>query len=345
MKNKQKILLTGASGTIGHEILKQLCESKDHYEITVFGRKSRRSVKAFKPYEKEIKIVYGDINDPNDLMKVCTDKDVVMHLLGILPPLADEKPKLAHKVNVLGTENLIRHLEQYSPNAFFLYSSSISVYGDRLENPYITIHDKLNPSIGDEYAKSKILVENVVKSSKLDWSILRLTVIMGGHTVSKIMFRQPLETPLEIATVEDTARAFINAIDKRKQLSNKIFNLGGGEKCRITYGEFLSRMFHVFGLGKLDFPPKTFAEYNFSCGYYKDGDELEEILNFRRDTLETYFEREQKKITIFLKTAATVVRKPFKIYLKNLSEPLKAFKNKDENRKLQYFKSDTFRQK
>lgn len=339
------MLLTGASGTIGHEILKQLCEAKDKYEITVFGRKSRRAVRAFKPYKKEIKIVYGDINNPNDLMKVCTDKDVVMHLLGILPPLADEKPKLAHKVNVFGTENLIRHLEQYSPQAFFLYSSSISVYGDRLENPYISVNDKLNPSMGDEYAKSKILVENVVQNSKLDWSILRLTVIMGGHTVSKIMFRQPLETPMEIATVKDAARAFINAIDKREQLSKKIFNLGGGEKCRITYGEFLSQMFSVFGLGKLNFPPKTFAEYNFSCGYYKDGDELEEILNFRKDTLQTYFEREQKKISFLLKTAASIVKKPFKLYLKSLSEPLKAYKNKDEKKMLQYFKPDTYKQK
>lgn len=336
--------MTGASGTIGKEILKQLFETKEKYEITVFGRKSRRSAGVFKPYEKELNIVYGDINDPNDLKKVCFDKDVVMHLLGILPPLADEKPKLAHKVNVLGTENLILHLEQYSPQAFFLYSSSISVYGDRLENPYITVNDKLNPSIGDEYAKSKIHVENVVQNSKLDWSILRLTVIMGGHTVSKIMFRQPLETPMEIATVTDAARAFINAIDKREQLSKKIFNLGGGEKCRIEYGEFLSQMFAIFGLGKFNFPPKTFAEYNFSCGYYKDGDVLEEILNFRKDTLETYFESEQKKISFLLKTVASVVKKPFKMYLKNLSEPLKAFKNKDEKRMLQYFKSDTFKQ-
>lgn len=329
LRSRKSVLLTGASGTVGQEVLRQLYELRSKFDVTVFDIKSRKSKKILKPFEKEINIVYGDISNENELVKVCFDKDVVIHLAAIIPPLADERPKLSYTVNTLGTERLIRFLEQHSPKAFFLYSSSISVYGDRLHTPWITINDKLNPSEGDEYAKTKILSENLVQNCKLDWSIFRLTAIMGGHKISKLMFHQPLKTSLEIASPKDTGRAFINAIDKQEQLSHKIFNLGGGESCRIIYEDFLSRSFSIYGLGKFDFPPKSFAEKNFHCGYYKDGYVLDDILNFRKDTLALYFENEEKRVPFLLKMIISILHKPIKLYLQRQSEPLAAYLNRD----------------
>ena len=340
METRKKILLTGASGTVGYEVLKQLCEIKNKYEVTVFDIKSRKTIKKFKPFNKEINIVYGNLNNNDDLIKVCYDKDVVIHLAAIIPPLADEKPELSHQVNVLGTENLINLLELHSPNAFFLYSSSISVYGDRLHNPMITIQDTINPSEGDEYAKTKILAENIIQNCKLDWSIFRLTAIMGGHKISKLMFHQPLKTSLEIASPEDTARAFANAMDKQEQLSKKIFNLGGGENCRIIYDDFLSNSFKIFGLGKLDFLPKTFAEKNFHCGFYEDGYVLDNILNFRKDTLTNYFENEKSKVSLFKKAIISIFNKPIKKYLQRQSEPLAAYVDQDMKMIQHYFVTD-----
>ena len=340
METRKKILLTGASGTVGYEVLKQLFAIKNKYEVTVFDIKSRKTIKKFKPFNKEINIVYGNLNNNDDLIKVCYDKDVVIHLAAIIPPLADEKPELSHQVNVLGTENLINLLELHSPNAFFLYSSSISVYGDRLHNPMITIQDTINPSEGDEYAKTKILAENIIQNCKLDWSIFRLTAIMGGHKISKLMFHQPLKTSLEIASPEDTARAFANAMDKQEQLSKKIFNLGGGENCRIIYDDFLSNSFKIFGLGKLDFLPKTFAEKNFHCGFYEDGYVLDNILNFRKDTLTNYFENEKSKVSLFKKAIISIFNKPIKKYLQRQSEPLAAYVDQDMKMIQHYFVTD-----
>ena len=340
METRKKILLTGASGTVGYEVLKQLFAIKNKYEVTVFDIKSRKTIKKFKPFNKEINIVYGNLNNNDDLIKVCYDKDVVIHLAAIIPPLADEKPELSHQVNVLGTENLINLLELHSPNAFFLYSSSISVYGDRLHNPMITIQDTINPSEGDEYAKTKILAEKIIQNCKLDWSIFRLTAIMGGHKISKLMFHQPLKTSLEIASPEDTARAFANAMDKQEQLSKKIFNLGGGENCRIIYDDFLSNSFKIFGLGKLDFLPKTFAEKNFHCGFYEDGYVLDNILNFRKDTLTNYFENEKSKVSLFKKAIISIFNKPIKKYLQRQSEPLAAYVDQDMKMIQHYFVTD-----
>lgn len=326
---QKKILLTGASGTVGFEVLKQLSAIGDKYEITIFDVKTAKNIKKFRPYKGAVNIIYGDITKENDVLKACYNQDVVIHLAAVIPPLADDKPALSHQVNTVGTQILIRLLELHSPNAFFVYSSSISVYGDRLNNPMITVTDPLNPSEGDEYAKTKILAEETIRNCNLDWSIFRLTAIMGGHKISKLMFHQPLKTSLEIATPRDTARAFVKAVDHQTQLSKKTFNLGGGENCRIRYDDFLSRSFEIFGLGKLNFLPKSFADKNFHCGYYADGDLLNDLLNFREDTLEDYFENQQNKVSGFTKALISVFKMPVKKYLQKRSEPLQAHINND----------------
>lgn len=223
---KKRILLTGASGTVGFETLKHLMKNPN-YEITVFDVKTRKSVKKLTPFNDRVKIVYGDICNASAVEQVSQNKDVAIHLAAIIPPLADVNPELAYKVNVKGTENLIHALEKKSPQCHLLFSSSISVYGDRINNPEISVTDSLKPSPGDQYGETKILCEKAVQQSNLSWSIFRLAAIMGNHKISKLMFHMPLNTPMEICTPEDTGRAFANAIAFQDQLKNRIFNLGG----------------------------------------------------------------------------------------------------------------------
>ncbi len=336
----KKILLTGSSGTVGKKVLDQLLLKKC-YDITVFIQKSAKNLKFLKSYINNIQIIYGDLSIEKDFEAINTEFDCIIHLAAIIPPTADDYPEKAYAVNVTGTKNLILNIEKNSPNAFFMYSSSVSVYGDRLNNPEIRTEDPLNPSYGDEYGKTKIEAESLIKNSKLDWTILRLCAIMGikNHKMSKLMFHMPLSTSIEIATPEDTARAFVNGIEKRKQLSKNIFNLGGGDNCRITYKELLTKSFEIYGLGKLDFPEKTFAEKNFHCGYYADGYQLEKIVNFRNNDLDYYFKMNQQGISSIQRFFTILLKKPIKYFLKKQSEPLKAYKENNTELKKRFFKS------
>jgi nucleoside-diphosphate-sugar epimerase len=341
MKNRPQILLTGASGAVGQEVLRQLYLRRADFDITVFDKKSKTSLKILTPYKKGIEIVYGDITNLENVKKICINKDFFIHLAAIIPPLADKKPALAYRVNVTGTENLVRALEQFSPHAFLIYSSSVSVYGDRLDNPHITVNDPLKPSKGDEYAKTKIEAEQIIRSSRIDWTIFRLSAIMGKHKISELMFHMPLNTCMEIATPEDTARAFINAFDKRTLISKRIFNLGGGDCCRITYKDFLTRSFKIFGLGKLNFPPKAFAEKNFHCGFFDDGDKLNNILHFRNDTIESYFTGVEKSVTRLKRNTTYLFSPSIKYILLLKSEPYKASRSRNSKSYSLYFKTPT----
>jgi len=329
MNSPLKILVTGASGTVGMEVVQQLCELSGKVEVTVFDKISKNSVNFFSKKCNSINVIYGDISNKESVSKACKNKDVVIHLAAVIPPLADKIPQLAKSVNIEGTKNLIDCMEEFSPNAFIIYASSISVYGDRINNPWIKVTDKLIASDRDEYALTKIEAEKLITNSNLRWSIFRLTAIMGinNHKASGIMFHMPLDTKMEIATPTDTARAFVKAIDHLDKLNKNIFNLGGGEKCRISYKEFLSRSFDAFGLGKVDFHEKAFAKKNFHCGYYEDGNALNEILDFRKHTIDDYFDDIRKSIPPVQRTAATLLRKIIKHNLQRQSEPLAAIKN------------------
>ena len=115
------------------------------------------------------------------------------------------------------------------------------------------------------------------------------------------------------------------------------FHWSIGSSCRIDYEGFLKRSFEIFGLGKLNFPEKAFAEKNFHCGFYEDGDKLENILHFRKHGLEDYFEMEKKKVSAFKRFGASLLRKPIKYYLLKQSEPLIALRENDGKMKKQFF--------
>ena len=116
MKEKN-VLITGASGAIGSQLLEQLYNERTPSSITVLVRPSRKTNKILSKY-KGINVVIGDVTNLADVEKACVEKDYVIHLAAIIPPMADDHISLTNKVNVEGTRNVVSALEKHSPNAF-----------------------------------------------------------------------------------------------------------------------------------------------------------------------------------------------------------------------------------
>lgn len=340
---KKTILLTGASGAVGSEALKELVRRKEAYHIRVFDVKTEAAEKLFQSYGGDIEIIWGDVTDYGSVEKAVAGVDFVIHLAAIIPPLADREVELAERVNFGGTKNIIKAMEALSPKAFLLFSSSISVYGDRVESPWIEVDDPLVPSVGDYYAETKIKSEAAVRNSKLDWTIFRFTGIFGtgkGQTkMDPLFFHMPLDTCLEIATTRDTGYALVQAIDHRSDLNKKTFNLAGGEHCRTTYRAFIEKSFEIVGLNFSKLPEKAFADQNFHCGYLKDAGELEDILHFQRDTLEDYYDNARKNTGLLKKSLARLFSSRAMKDMLDQSDPLNALKENDKELIIRFYKN------
>lgn len=347
LPEKKVVLVTGATGNVGKEVLMQLAKMTDRYEIRAFDLKTKRSLAFFDKLKDRIKRrilpKYGDITKVQTLEEATRGVDVTLHFASLIPPAAYRNPALTEAINVGGTRNLIDALERNAPNSFLLFSSSVAVYGDRITNPEIRVGDPLRPSVGDNYAETKVQMEQLIRESNLDSTIFRLSAIMGAgnHHVSGIMFLMPLATPMEFTTPRDTARAFVNALEHLDELKGKTFNLGGGEQCRVDYDEFLQSNFEIAGLGKLDFPEGAFAEHNYHCGIFVDGDELEQIVHFRRDTLQSLYEMTRKAMPCWKRFGAWLLAPIIKRALLKQSDPYKAYRKGTDSERARYFFPDT----
>jgi len=328
---EKTILLTGASGSVGFEAFKELLRKKPKFRTRILSLDNPTERNLFKPFRDQIEIVWGDIRDQNVVDKAVNGADTVLHVAGIIPPVADQKPELAREVNVLGTRNLANAIRKQSKHPKIIFTSSISVYGDRLSTPEIHVGDPLIPSDGDEYAKTKIEAEKIIQESSKNWSIFRLSGIMVDRLdIQPLMFHMPLGTALEWCHQADVGYALVEAIDKESILG-RIFNLGGGERCRILAKDFLKVMFPMWGLDSGILPDFAFATQNFHSGYYQDGHELNGILNFQRRTLQDYLEEVRSRISplqrLIVKSIPRVVIQKF---LLRMSEPLRAIKENNE---------------
>ncbi|AIO19486.1 3 beta-hydroxysteroid dehydrogenase/Delta 5--_4-isomerase [Candidatus Izimaplasma bacterium HR1] len=331
-----RVLLTGPCGSVGIQTLSELVKKKEKLEIVIFEKQSELSEQTLEPFIDLVELHFGDLRDVNSLDQATKNIDFVIHTAAIIPPLADHNTELAYDVNVCGTKNLLSKIKEYSPKAFFLYTSSVSVYGDRLLHDGIKIGDELNPSVGDYYAHTKIEAEQLVINSGLDYSIFRLTGVMGPRPgddpkrIEPLMFHMPLDTKLELVTTRDCGYALVEAIKHQNILNKNIYNLAGGKKCQVIYRDFIKHSFSISGINLDKFPKNTFAEQNFHCAYYEDSYILNDILHFQRDTLESYYDWIYKKPNPLQKAIVKLFQKAVIKSIAKSSDVLNAVKNNDK---------------
>ena len=285
----KKILVTGAGGTVGLQVIRFLL-SEGKYEITALELKNRQVYRRLKPFRKRINIVYGDVNDEAIVDALVKDHDVVIHLAGVLPPLANIREELCDEIDFNGTKTIVDAIKNYNPECYLLYASSTSVYGK--QEDYKNINIKTSNDIDEEYdyySKYKLKCEKYIRSSIKNFSILRLAYILGDPGPEGLIYNVPLNCDMEVLSAEDAGYAFVSAIDFKRKLNKKTFNVSGGEKFRTTYKDYLIQIFSSYGLSLKFLSSWLLAEKNYSGGFYSDGNSLEEILHFRSKNLDVYY--------------------------------------------------------
>ena len=330
-EEKQVVLLTGASGSMGFKAFKLLWEKRDLYDIVLLIRSSPREKRLFRKYiraadmgpirgtgtalGKGLKIVWGDAQNKEDVTAACQGIDCCLHVMALISPEADRNPDMALKVNYQATRTIVEAIEAQDPDRIrLIYISSVAAYGDRLPPLHVgRTGDPILPSVYDHYALTKIRAELEVMQSRIRHrAVLRQTFIMIPGLFSlmdPIMFHQPIHSFMENITARDSGRLMVNCLDvpDDSDFWGRYFNISGGPECRTTFLEFLERIYGMLGLvtGKV-MERQWFALKNFHMMFFEDTALLNQYLHHWEggQTQEDYYHEVWRKLPWYLKMTA-----------------------------------------
>lgn len=109
--NESKILITGGTGSWGHELVGQLLEKyPDVKEIRIYSRGEHKQVEMRREFNfnPKLKFIIGDVRDKNILSYAMREIDIVFHLAALKHvPVCEENTWEAVLTNIYGTQNVI----------------------------------------------------------------------------------------------------------------------------------------------------------------------------------------------------------------------------------------------
>lgn len=279
-----KVLVTGGSGNIGPYVVGAVVR-KGH-EVTIFDQTPPST------FDNSVKVALGDIRNVDSVAGAVEDHDAVVHMAAILPPVSETNRNLSYAVNVIGTTNVIKAMQQSTRAKRLVFASTTAVHGSRFgRRRPITADEPLAPP--DEYAKQKILAEEQIRHSGLNWTILRIPAVPplkvspkrhGGQ--GSLLFHIPADGHIEVLHPDDLGLAFANAISSEKSLG-RVLLLGGGRNngCQLTGYEFTTGMTSAFGIGQL--PKEIFGnDPGGAHAEWLDTTESQSVLAYQQHTFE-----------------------------------------------------------
>lgn len=297
---RKVVLVTGASGTMGQETMKQLLGRSNRFKVRALVRPSDKNKALMKKYAcPSLEVIWGDMADYATVKQGVDGADYVLHIGAMVSPAADRYPEQTLYTNIGSTLNIIKAIkEQPDPDkVHFAYVGTVAMTGGRTA----PIHwgrmgDPINPSIFDYYALSKVFAEMAVYESGLKyWVSIRQT---GQHPSQEsaaeepIIWHQPPNNVLEWCTSIEAGICMANLCEDwvAEEFWRKGYNLSSGAGYRLTTWELMDLNLAPFGIGLKDIMDcRMMAAYNFHGHYYADGDKLEEMLHFRCIPAEMYW--------------------------------------------------------
>ena len=97
------------------------------------------------------------------------------------------------------------------------------------------------------------------------------------------------------------------------KLKGKIWNGTGGEMTTDSYRNILANVLKIYGLSFKYILTLLFVDKNFYCHTYEDSEKLESILEFRSDSLSSYYMRLKRQIKG--RKVSKILAKPISAFL------------------------------
>ena len=217
------LFITGATGFIGSRLLQRLNPS-NYKNIFCLSRKVFDDASCLRRYDN-VKFIYGSLFDHETFINHLAESDIVIHLAAITGKATSEA---YFNINAKGTEFLLEQCIKSGVKKF-LYISSIAVKFKDIKNY--------------PYAQSKLNAEQYVKTSGINHTILRPTIVVGDGSPVLLNLSKLGSLPvtpifgdgsvmIQPIFIEDLISCILNILENNT-FDNETLDIGGPEQISI----------------------------------------------------------------------------------------------------------------
>lgn len=260
--NGTRVLVTGAGGFIGSHLVEALVEAGASVTAFVhYHSAGTPGLLSLVPpaVRQAVRIVGGDLRDPDALIRVTSGQQVVFHLGALIAiPYSYQHPVDVVQTNVMGTLNALQAARHANVERF-VHTSTSEVYGTAQQVPIAETHP-ISPQ--SPYAASKAGADAIATSFQRSFDLPVVTVRpfntfgprQSGRAVIPVIAAQALHgtevrlgalTPTRDFTfVTDTVAGFL-ALARCDEAVGRTVNLGSGRE--ISIGELAERIVRAAG--------------------------------------------------------------------------------------------------
>lgn len=218
-----RVLVTGGTGFVGRQILRELRVAG--HGTFVLARNPDAAAARGIARELSATIRAGDVLNPGSLANACGDIDAMIHLVGIISEVGE---KTFENVHTRGTQHIVAAAKSAGIKRFI----QMSALGTRA-------------NAVARYHQSKWAAEEIVRSSRLDWTIFRPSIIYGaGDGFVNLFARLSRFSPVvpligggrmkfQPIAVESVAEAFVKSLNEPRAIG-QTFDLCGPEVLTLV---------------------------------------------------------------------------------------------------------------
>ncbi len=253
------VLVTGATGFIGSNVLKRLVNNGDH--VVALVRKTS-NLDAFGDYIDDVELRYGDITDKESVEKASKGIDSVYHCAG-MARLGPGKVDRLNSINIDGTKNVLDAAIDNNVEKV-VYTSSVSAVGITGTKQPANESQAWNlDNLNIHYFKTKYLAEQEVQKAVkkgLDCVIVNPSYVFGqgdinfnaGRLIKDLYHRRIPFYPVGgvcVVDIDVVVDGHMAAMEKGRTGERYIL---GGEN--ITYKQVFDTICKVVGVPKVSLP-------------------------------------------------------------------------------------------
>ena len=280
--NNKSILVTGAAGSIGSEIVKQLLDLKpkkviilDQAESALYDLKQELN---FSSKSSDFEVVIGDVTRKERIKKIFStyQPEIVFHAAAYKHvPLMELNPTESIRTNVIGTKIIADYAAEYDVQKFILVST------DKAVNP--------TNVMGASKRSAEMYCQALNQNHKTKFIISRFGNVLGSNGSVIPLFKKQIQNGGPLTVTHRKVTRFFMTIQEACQLVLEASSMGnGGEIFVFDMGKSMKiidlahKMIQLAGL-------EVGKDINVEIIGLRPGEKMyEETLNNSEETFKTH---------------------------------------------------------